>query len=155
MLWRCVTCARDIEQRLATELELRGDLHTALQTMRDARPETYTRAKTTASWQHADAPLPFYVMDFQQWPDDEKLAWLRQELGDDADLPNFAASFLTHFSSTVHRDGHQKSKVLELFAQYDPDAKTDCPSTTPTTLTPTPTKTLTTTRGSRTPTDLC
>eukprot|EP00969_Alexandrium_andersonii_P093087 4109671-Alexandrium_andersonii.AAC.1 len=35
--------------------------------------------------QHPTRPLPFYVLDWQRCPVDEKLLWLRQELGEDAD----------------------------------------------------------------------
>jgi hypothetical protein len=47
--------------------------------------------------QHPTHPQPFYLQDYKRWPDDEKIAWFRQELGDGADLPDFAWRWLELF----------------------------------------------------------
>ena len=45
--------------------------------------------------------MPFFVIDQRNVPDDEKLAWVRQELGNDAELPDFAAKFVELFGNKV------------------------------------------------------
>ena len=39
--------------------------------------------------QHPTEPMPFFVLDYVKWPDNEKLAWIRQDIGSDAELEHF------------------------------------------------------------------
>ena len=60
------------------------------------------------------------VIDHQKVPNDEKLAWLCQELGQDASLEDFARKFLELFEEKVHTPSQQRSLVLKLFGAYVP-----------------------------------
>ncbi len=53
-------------------------------------------------------------------PHEDKLAWMQQEIGKDADLPTFAAKFLELFKDKIRDATTQKSKCLKLYAQYVP-----------------------------------
>jgi hypothetical protein len=57
------------------------------------------------------------VQSYRRWPDDEKVAWLRQELGGDADLPDFARRWLELFGDTTGA-ASQKAACLKLFGEY-------------------------------------
>jgi len=75
--------------------------------------------RPSCAWrQHPTAPLPFFVRDYAKWPDDEKLAWLRQELGGSADLQEFAQRWLELFSDTKRGVPQQKAACLKLFCEY-------------------------------------
>ena len=64
----------------------------------------------SCSWrQHPTRPLPFYVADHAKWPDDEKLAWLRQEIGDGAELLDFAEKWLELFGQKFSGATAQKA----------------------------------------------
>jgi len=67
--------------------------------------------------QHPTRPLEFYVTD-KNMQEDDKLEWMKQELGNDADLPTFAAKFLELFSEKVHGDMPQKLACMKLFNAY-------------------------------------
>jgi len=72
-----------------------------------------------SAWQqHPGKPLPFYVIDPQRISEAEKLAWLRQELGDDAELPMFAQKFVDIFGHKVHGRVPQKAACLRLWNAY-------------------------------------
>ena len=75
----CGRCAADSGEEQRQNQELRAALHEA----RQVPAPTY--------WQHPERPLPFYVIDQIKVPDAEKLQWLKEELGADADLPTFSA----------------------------------------------------------------
>jgi hypothetical protein len=62
--------------------------------------------------------LPFFVQDFARWPDAEKLAWIRQDLGDSADLQEFCRSWLEHFADELKGTVPQKAACLKLFGSY-------------------------------------
>ena len=69
------------------------------------------------SWlQSADRPAPFYVVDSQKLSSGEKLLWLRQELGSDASLEDFAVKFIELFGSKLRGKIPQKKAVLKLYA---------------------------------------
>jgi len=68
--------------------------------------------------QHPTAPLPFFVRDYTKWPEEEKLAWLRQELGGSADLSDFARRWLELFADTNKGTVPQKTACLKLFGEY-------------------------------------
>ena len=105
----CGRCAADSD-------EAQGDRR-ALQTLvQEAR-----RAPAPTYWQHPERPLPFYVIDQKKVPDAEKLAWLKQELGADADLPRFAATFCSLFEDKIRGGIPQKAKALALYARYVPE----------------------------------
>ena len=81
------------------------------------------RAQTNspAYWQHPERPLPFYVMDQVKWKDEEKLLWLKQELGEDADIVEFAQAFRSLFGEKLQGDVPQKKKVLDLYRSFSPE----------------------------------
>ena len=72
--------------------------------------------------QSDDAPQPFYVKDLKNIPDDEKLLFIKQELGSSASLEAFAVKFLDLFSNKVHGVISQKAAVLKLFREYSSDS---------------------------------
>ena len=72
--------------------------------------------------QSDDAPQPFYVNDLKNIPDDEKLLFIKQELGSSASLEAFAVKFLDLFSNKVHGVIPQKAAVLKLFREYSSDS---------------------------------
>jgi hypothetical protein len=73
-------------------------------------------------WQHPQSPKPFFVFDHTKLADSEKLLWIRHEVGEEVDLPSFARAFLTHFGDKLHGAVPQKSKVLQLYMQYNENA---------------------------------
>jgi hypothetical protein len=78
---------------------------------------------TGCAWrQHPTAPLSFFVRDYTQWPEDEKLAWLRQEVGGSADLSDFAQRWLELFVDTKRGTAQQKAACLRLFGDYSGSA---------------------------------
>ena len=105
----CGRCAADSD-------EAQGDRR-ALRTM----VQEAGRTPAPTYWQHPERPLPFYVIDQQKVADAEKLAWLTQELGADADLPRFAATFCSLFEDKIRGGIPQKAKTLALYARYVPE----------------------------------
>ena len=86
---------------------------------RTARAE----AQQHVFWQHRELRLPFYVMDYTHWSDDEKLEWMRQEfaLGQRVDLQTFAFKWMELFSEKVRGSVPQKAACIKLYARYAPD----------------------------------
>jgi hypothetical protein len=79
--------------------------------------------RPACSWrQHPTSPLPFYVQDFARWPDAEKLAWIRQDLGDSADLQEFCRAWLERFAETLKGTVPQKAACLKLWGEYSGSA---------------------------------
>ena len=73
----------------------------------------------TEYWQHPNhRGGAFQVIDPPKPSDGEKLAWLRQELGGNADLLDFARKYLELFRSKVSMEAVQKASVLRLYRQY-------------------------------------
>ena len=71
------------------------------------------------SWmQHPDRPLPFYVVDQEKMPDSDKVVWIRQEIGNDAELTAFSVKFLDLFGDRLRGPVPQKSACLKLFGVY-------------------------------------
>jgi hypothetical protein len=58
------------------------------------------------------------VQNFARCPDAEKLAWLRQDLGDSADLPEFCRAWLERFADTLKGAAPQKAACLKLWGEY-------------------------------------
>ena len=76
-------------------------------------PQTVTNV-----WQHPQRPLPFYVLDGQKLADTEKLAWVRQELGEDADIETFCTEFLDIFADKHTTATAQKKTALRLWCMH-------------------------------------
>ena len=55
--------------------------------------------------------------------DDEKIEWIRHELGSGATLPEFAAKFLTLFEDKLRGRAPQKSACLRLYARFNPEGR--------------------------------
>lgn len=73
----------------------------------------------TCVWhQHPTRPLPFYVIDQQKVSDEDKLAWIKQELGMEATLPELAAKFVELFGAKLKDTWAQKSACLKLWGLY-------------------------------------
>jgi hypothetical protein len=58
------------------------------------------------------------VIDQTKIPEAEKLAWVQQELGVDANIGEFAAKFLGLFGHKIRGTVPQKATCLKLFAAY-------------------------------------
>ena len=72
----------------------------------------------TQYWQHPTKGREFPVVDPPKPCNEEKLAWLRQELGGGADLIDFARKYLELFRSKVLSEAVQKTSVFRLYATY-------------------------------------
>ena len=73
----------------------------------------------TMYWEHPTEGRPFQVIDPPKPNDDEKLAWMRQELGSrSCGLIDFARKYLELFQSKVHAVTVQKTSVLRLYRRY-------------------------------------
>ena len=108
----CNFCAADV----ADAAEDREELADALELARSLpRPCDAPRIQ----WrQHPTRPLPFKVIDQIKVPDADKLAWMQNEIGRDADLVTFAAKFLELFGNKLRGGVPQKFACLKLFAAY-------------------------------------
>jgi hypothetical protein len=74
--------------------------------------------RPACAWrQHPTAPLPFFVVCPKRVPDEEKVAWLRHELGGDADVSDFARKWLELFGDTSV-PAMQRAVCLKLFCAY-------------------------------------
>jgi len=51
-------------------------------------------------------------------PNAEKIAWIREDLGDDASLPDFSRKFLEIFGERVRETVPQKAACLKLYSVY-------------------------------------
>ena len=76
-------------------------------------PQTLTNV-----WQHPQRPLPFYVLDGQKLEVEEKLAWIHQELEEDADIETFCIKFLDIFADNYTTAKAQKKTALELWCMH-------------------------------------
>ena len=72
----------------------------------------------TMYWEHPTRGRPFPVLDPPKPSDAEKLAWLRQELGGEAELIHFARKYMELFNTKVHTESVQKASVLRLYRVY-------------------------------------
>ena len=113
---RCLLCAR----KLGEQQEAWDDV---LDLYRDCKkPQPPAFGAPEVQWaQHPTRPLPLYVMDWQKVPVDEKLLWLRQELGEEADLCDFAQKFLELFGESCRDKAAQKTAILQLYSRYVPE----------------------------------
>ena len=73
----------------------------------------------TNVWQHPQRPLPFYVLDGQKLADTEKLAWVRQELEENADIEAFCKTFLDIFADKFTTAVAQKKTALRLWCVHN------------------------------------
>ena len=78
------------------------------------QPQTVTNV-----WQHPQRPLPFYVLDGQKLADTEKLAWVRQELEENADIEAFCKTFLDIFADKFTTAVAQKKTALRLWCMHN------------------------------------
>ena len=120
----CVRCEREAEKRKESQYELR----VALQKCREEPPSSSTGfVELSYSWrEHPERPHPFCVIDQQKIPEEEKLAWVRQELGDGADLQVFAQKWLDLFGEKLRGAVPQKAACLKLYGQYAPEGAEAC-----------------------------
>ena len=73
--------------------------------------------------QHPSTPLPFYVVDQLKPSDQEKVTWIRQELGGGATLPDFCAMYLELFGQKKAGVIQQKGHCLKLYGMYHPTSE--------------------------------
>jgi hypothetical protein len=118
--WRCTSCrlalcqacahGKHKEQRASREFE-------ALKESVAAETPNGVRCR----WrQHPERPLPFFVIDHEKLADQEKVLWMRQDLGDEAALPEFSAKYVDLFGSKRVGVMPQKTACLKLYAMYAP-----------------------------------
>ena len=50
----------------------------------------------------------------------KKVAWIREDLGDDASLPDFSRKFLELFGERVREPTPQKMACLKVYSVYTP-----------------------------------
>ena len=67
---------------------------------------------------HPQRPLPFYVLDGQKLADKEKLAWIHQELEEDAAIETFCTTFLDMFADKYTTAVAQKKTALRLWCMH-------------------------------------
>ena len=70
---------------------------------------------------HAMAAPRFVPVDRRSMPrppNAEKIAWIREDLGDDASLPDFSRKFLEIFGERVRETVPQKTACLKLYSVY-------------------------------------
>ena len=72
--------------------------------------------------QHPVRPLPFYVIDQRNVSVEDKLAWMKHELPEDTQLPEFAEKFVELFGSKIKNAIPQKNACLEVFGLYSGSA---------------------------------
>ena len=66
-----------------------------------------------------DRPRPsFWVVNYERPQQEEKLWWITQEIGANAELPEFAAKFVDLFGENIRGKVPQQKACLELFAAY-------------------------------------
>ncbi len=70
--------------------------------------------------QHPTEPLPFFVIDYSKWPEGEKLAWIRQEVGNDADLEEFSEKWRELCSGKFSCESSQRAACPKLYGAYIP-----------------------------------
>jgi len=73
--------------------------------------------------QHPERPQPFFVIDQEKVSDEEKMIWIRQELGSDATLSQFCAKYIELFGARKVGEIQQKGACLKLYALYAPDSR--------------------------------
>ena len=76
---------------------------------------------TTIWHQRPYGPEPFYVSVGTNTSDAEKLAWIRQDIGDAGSLDEFATKYEQLFP--LRRKPGFRQAVLLLFRQYDPESE--------------------------------
>ena len=67
---------------------------------------------------HPTDPLPFYVLDSKKISEEEKLWWIRGELGSEACLTAFAKYFIYIFADCIQDEKKLKQKINELYCTY-------------------------------------
>jgi hypothetical protein len=130
--WRCTSCrlvachacahCKTNEQRASRKVqELKGTAAAATGALLD---------EVRFQWrQHPELPLPFFVTDQIKVSDEEKVVWIRQEIGNDAELAAFSVKFLELFGDRLRGAVPQKSACLKLFGVYSdaaPDWRKEC-----------------------------
>ena len=70
--------------------------------------------------QHPTDPMPFFVLDYAKWPDSEKLAWIRQEIGSNAELEEFTEKWIELFGDKIGGGAMQRAACLKLYRAYAP-----------------------------------
>ena len=115
---RCHPCAR----KLGEQQEEREDILDLYRECQKPPPPAFGAPEVV--WlQHPTRPLPFYVLDWHKVPANEKLLWLRQELGKEVDLCDFAQKFLELFSESCRDKAAQKTAILQLYSRYKPECQ--------------------------------
>ena len=73
--------------------------------------------------QHPGRPLPFFVVDQIKPSNEDKVTWIRQELGGGATLPDFCAMYLELFGQKKAGVIQQKGHCLKLYGMYHPTSE--------------------------------
>ena len=117
--WRCTSCRLVLCRRCA---RCTGKEQSEREELQELLGHCDKAPKSNCKWwQHPERPIPFFVIDQIKVPDEEKVAWLRQELGQAAPLPDFAAKYLELFGARKNGQANQKCAVMQLYALYAPD----------------------------------
>ena len=121
----CLTCKKSLCHSCCVKARLEEE---SIQELCDLRTWLSNEAPEiqyphTKFVQHPRNPLPFFVLDSTKIHDDEKVEWIRQEIGDHADLVDFARYFRVLFDESIKNEYHQKTKCYELFCRYSNEAR--------------------------------
>jgi len=69
-------------------------------------------------WYHPISPTPFFILKQEKPSDEEKIAWILQEVAGDVEIGEFCAKFLQLFGSNFSTEVAQKSTALRLFGLH-------------------------------------
>ena len=88
----CEVCiASYVDQKCGAELEAERQAAKSQWFVKEVAAHHHT-IPTTIWRPHPTSPEPFYVSVGANTSDAEKIAWIRQDIGDGVELPEFAAS---------------------------------------------------------------
>ena len=117
----CTTCATPVMALKGTLFDTDGvtEAQAAASKAAATEAEHFGPQTLTKVWQHPQRPLPFYVLDGQKLADTEKLAWIHQELEDDAGIETFCTTFLDIFADKFTTAVAQKKTALRLWCVHN------------------------------------
>ena len=120
--WRCTSCRLVLCMGCAVDTR---KVQKASEVVEEMKERCGAPPKGVCyTWRsHPERPLPFYVIDQDKIGDEEKVLWLKQEIGGDATLPEFCAKFVELLGNKLRGVVPQKAACLKLYALYRPESR--------------------------------